>query len=150
VDLRALPRREDRPATSFLTDGLLPLAARLLLALLFFTSSIAKVGSWQGNVDFVATKLPFAPVLLAGALAAEVVTWLGLLTGYRARLAATVGFLYMIPVTLVFHAFMSTQFQKNLGMMGGLLLVAAFGPGKLVLGGRRRPAGPPVAPRGEI
>jgi putative oxidoreductase len=104
---------------------------------LFFTSSIAKVGSWPGNVEYVAAKLPFAPVLLALALAAEVATWLGLLTGYRARLVATIGFLYMIPVTLVFHAFMSTQFQKNLGMMGGLLLVAAFGPGRYALG--RRP-----------
>jgi putative oxidoreductase len=137
MDLRALARREDRPATSLRAGGLLPLAARLLLAVLFFTSSLAKVGSWQGNVDYVAAKLPLAPVLLAFALAAEVVTWIGLVTGYRARLAATIGFLYMIPVTLVFHGFMSTQFQKNLGMMGGLLLVAAFGPGRLALG--RRP-----------
>jgi putative oxidoreductase len=141
MDLRALARREDRPATSLLADGLLPLAARLLLAVLFFTSSLAKVGSWQGNVDYVAAKLPLAPVLLALALAAEAVTWLGLVTGYRARLAATIGFLYMIPVTLVFHAFMSTQFQKNLGMMGGLLLVAAFGPGRLAVG--RPPEGRP-------
>ena len=138
MDLKALPRGEEPPAASLLTDGLLPLAARILLAVLFFTSSIAKVGSWQGNVDYVASKLPLAPLLLAGALAAEIVTWLGLLTGYRARIAAATGFLYMIPVTLVFHGFMSTQFQKNLGMMGGLLLVACYGPGRLALG---RPPG---------
>jgi len=127
-----------RPANLF-AEGFVPLAARLLLAVLFFTSSIAKVGSWQGNVEYVAAKLPLAPVLLAFALLAEVVTWLGLVTGYRARVAAAIGFLYMIPVTLVFHAFMSTQFQKNLGMMGGLLRVAAFGPGRLALG--RHPEG---------
>lgn len=135
MDLRTLPRPE-RTASIRITEGLLPFVARLLLAVLFFTSSVAKIGSWQGNVDYVASKLPYAPVLLAGALLAELVTWLGLLTGYRARLAAAIGFLYMIPVTAVFHAFMSTQFQKNLGMMGGLLMVACFGPGRLALGRR--------------
>ena len=125
-------------------DGFLPLLARVLLAVLFVTSSVAKIGSWQGNVEYVAAKLPLAPVLLAGALVCEIVTWLGLLTGCRARLAAAIGFLYMIPVTFVFHTFMSTQFQKNLGMMGGLLLVACFGPGDWSLGARRSapPAGP--------
>ena len=125
-------------------DGFLPLLARALLAVLFFTSSVAKIGSWQGNVEYVAAKLPLAPVLLAGALVCEIVTWLGLLTGYRGRVAATIGFLYMIPVTFLFHTFMSTQFQKNLGMMGGLLLVACFGPGDWALGAGRSapPAGP--------
>jgi len=124
-------------------NGFAPLLGRVLLAVLFFTSSVAKVGHWQGNVEYVAAKLPLAPVLLAGALVCEIVTWLGLLTGYRARLAATIGFLYMIPVTFLFHAFMSTQFQKNLGMMGGLRLVAGFGPGNLALGAGRSapPAG---------
>jgi putative oxidoreductase len=137
MDLTDLPRPAKRREAVRITEGLLPFVARLLLAVLFFTSSVAKIGSWQGNVDYVAAKLPFAPVLLAGALLAEIVTWLGLLTGYRARLAAAIGFLYMIPVTGIFHAFMSTQFQKNLGMMGGLLMVACFGPGRVALG--RRP-----------
>ena len=119
----------------------LALGARLLLAVLFFTSSIAKIGSWQGNVDYVrAHHLPLPGVALAFALAAEIVTWVGLASGYRARAAAAIGFAYMIPVTLVFHAWMSTNFQKNLGMMGGLLMVAVFGPGGLAAGARSRPA----------
>jgi uncharacterized membrane protein YphA (DoxX/SURF4 family) len=36
-------------------------------------------------------------------------------------------------VTLIFHKFFSTQFQKNLGIMGGLLMVAVYGPGKFAL-----------------
>ena len=123
------------------------LIARLLLAVLFFTSSVAKIGSWRENVDAVrAHDLPFPAVALAAALAAEVVTWAGLATGFRARAAAAVGFLYMIPVTLVFHAWMSTSFQKNLGIMGGLLMVAAFGPGGLSPGGEARRTRPRVAP----
>lgn len=124
------------------------LIARLLLALLFFTSSIAKIGSWGGNVEYVrAHHLPLPSAALACALAAEIVTWAGLATGYRARAAAAIGFLYMIPVTLVFHSWMSTSFQKNAGMMGGLLMVAACGPGRLALGARAPAAGPAAAGR---
>jgi putative oxidoreductase len=117
------------------------LVGRLLLAVLFFTSSIAKIGSWRGNVDYVrAHHVPLPAAALACALAVELATWIGLTTGWRARGAAAAAFLYMIPVTLVFHAWMSTSFQKNLGIMGGLLLVAAFGPGRFAAGVRSRPA----------
>ena len=119
----------------------LAFGARVLLSVLFFTSSIAKIGSWQGNVEYVrAHHLPFPSIALAAALAVELVTWISLVTGFRARGAAAAAFLYLIPVTLVFHSFLSTSFQKNLGMMGGLLMVAAFGPGAFSLGRRSRPA----------
>jgi len=35
----------------------------------------------------------------------------------------------MIPVTFAFHTLMSTNFEKNLGTMGGLLMIAAYGSG---------------------
>ena len=38
-------------------------------------------------------------------------------------------FVYMIPVTFAFHTLMSTNFEKNLGIMGGLLMIAAYGSG---------------------
>lgn len=116
------------------------LVARLLLAVLFFTSSIAKIGSWSSNVEYVrAHHWPFPAFSLGAALAVELATWISLVTGIRARETAAAGFLYLIPVTLVFHGFLSTGFQKNLGIMGGLLMVAAFGPGGFSLGGRKPP-----------
>lgn len=118
-------------------------AARILLAVLFFTSSIAKIGSWAGNVDYVRSHhFPLPAVSLAIALAIELATWIAFLTGFGARSAAAVAFVYMIPVTTVFHSFMSTSFQKNLGIMGGLLMVAAFGPGAWALGATRTSAVP--------
>jgi uncharacterized membrane protein YphA (DoxX/SURF4 family) len=53
-------------------------------------------------------------------------------------------------VTLIFHnywiianemprAVMFMHFQKNLGLIGGLLMVAALGPGSLALGINRGP-----------
>jgi putative oxidoreductase len=56
---------------------------------------------------------------------------LSLIVGFGARIAASVMFLYLIPVNLLLHDFMSTQFEKNLGIMGGLLMIAAYGPGRI-------------------
>jgi putative oxidoreductase len=126
---------------TLLTQGAVPLIGRLLLSVIFFTSAISKSFGWAGNVEYMSSKhLPLIPLLLAAALLIEALGSLCLITGFAARLAATVMFLYMIPVTFL-HDFMGTQFQKNLGIMGGLLMVASFGPGRFALGAlyKRRP-----------
>jgi uncharacterized membrane protein YphA (DoxX/SURF4 family) len=58
--------------------------------------------------------------------------------------AATAIFLFLIPVTLVFHNFWALadqerfmqliQFQKNLAIMGGMLYVMVYGSGAYSLG----------------
>jgi uncharacterized membrane protein YphA (DoxX/SURF4 family) len=45
-------------------------------------------------------------------------------------------FVYMIPVTFAFHTLMAKNFEKNLGIMGGLLMIAAYGSGIDSLGDR--------------
>ena len=126
---------------TLLTQGAVPLIGRLLLSVIFATSAISKSFGWAGNVEYMSSKhLPLIPLLLAAALLIEALGSLCLITGFAARPAATVMFLYMIPVTFL-HDFMGTQFQKNLGIMGGLLMVASFGPGRFALGApcTRRP-----------
>jgi putative oxidoreductase len=126
------------PSMSTWTEGILPLLGRLLVSVIFVTSAISKSFGWNGNVEYMASKgLPLVPVLLVTALAIELFGSLALITGFAARIAASVMFLYMIPVTFLLHEFMSTNFEKNLGIMGGLLLIASYGPGKFSLGGRR-------------
>jgi putative oxidoreductase len=83
--------------------------------------------------------MPAATLLLAAALVIEAAGSLCLITGFGARIAATVMFFYMIPVTFLLHEFMSVNFQKNLGLMGGLLMITAFGPGRIALGPRVAP-----------
>ncbi len=63
--------------------------------------------------------------------------------GYKARWAALAIFLFLIPATLIFHAFWAVdpeqvkmqliQFQKNLAIMGGMLYVVFNGPGRMSL-----------------
>ena len=73
-----------------------------------------------------------------------------LLVGYRARWAALAIFLFLIPTTLIFHGFWSAPveqmgnernaFLKNAAIMGGMLMVWAFGPGRFAIGGERENA----------
>lgn len=118
-----------------LTEALLPLIARLLISTIFVTSAISKSFGWGENVAYMASKhLTHVAILLGAALIVEALGSLSLIMGFGARIAASVMFLYLIPVTFLLHDFMSTQFEKNLGIMGGLLMIAAYGPGRLSLG----------------
>ena len=79
-------------------------------------------------------------VMAAGAIAVEFLGGLALMAGYKTRWAALVIFLFLIPTTLIFHnpAGLTGQeaqgqminLMKNLAIMGGMLMVFAFGPGK--------------------
>lgn len=127
-------------------DRITPLAARILISVIFLLSGITKVTGWSATASYMASKgMPMANVLLAGAVIVEIVGGLSLLFGYKARASAFVMFLYLIPTTLLFHNFwtfqgamrqdMTIHFLKNLAIMGGLLMVSAYGPGRLSLDG---------------
>jgi putative oxidoreductase len=108
---------------------------------IFATSGIAKIFDWSGNIAYMSTRhLPFIPFLLAAALVIEVGGSLCLITGFYARWAAAVMFVYLLLVTVLFHNYWAlsgmsagmqeTHFRKNLAIMGGLLMLAACGPGR--------------------
>lgn len=127
------------------THPSIPFIGRLLIMYIFATSGIAKVFSWQSNLQYMSTRhLPMIPVLLAVAAVIEIGGSICLITGYRAREAAFIMFLYMIPLTVLFHNYWAasgmlagaqeTHFRKNLAIMGGLLMLAYAGPGRWSLG----------------
>jgi putative oxidoreductase len=131
----------------FLDHPVVPLLGRLMMMYIFATSGIAKVFGWSGNVDYMSTRhLPMLPVLLAVATVIELAGSVCLVTGYQARVAAFVMFLYTTAVTVLFHNYWAasagmagmqeTHFRKNLAIMGGLLMLAYCGPGKWALGRR--------------
>jgi putative oxidoreductase len=113
-------------------------AGRALLGTLFFISGVTKVTAFSYVSGWMASSgVPAADLLLAITIAIEVIGGLMLITGFRARLAAIVIALFLVPVTLVFHGFWSadaanfqnqlTQFLKNLAILGGMLLVIERG-----------------------
>jgi putative oxidoreductase len=87
--------------------------------------------------------LPLPEVLAVLTILIELGAGLLLVVGWKARWAAFLIFLFTIPVSLVFHNFWAMegaqaamnqiQFLKNLSIMGGMLMVAAFGPGRYSL-----------------
>lgn len=116
------------------------LAGRILLGLLFIISGFGKITGYEGTAGYMASKgMPFVNLLLPAAIAVELGGGLLLAIGFKARWAALAIFLFLIPTTLIFHAFWgidpreaATQqinFLKNVAIMGGMLMVFAHGPG---------------------
>src|SRR5215472_9034461 len=128
-----------------LEHPVIPLMGRLMNTYIFATSGIAKAFSWAETVRYMGTRhLPMIPVLLAIAMVIELAGSVCLITGYQARIAAFVMFLYTTAVTVIFYNYWAatgmsagiqeTQFRKNLAIMGGLFVLAYSGPGKWALG----------------
>lgn len=113
------------------------LAGRVFLGLLFVISGFGKITGFAGTAGYMASKgMPMAEALLVGAIAVELVGGLMLVAGFKARWAALAIAAFLVPTTLIFHSPVGpeaqaqmTQFLKNLSILGGMLYVAAFGPG---------------------
>jgi putative oxidoreductase len=117
-------------STNSTVQNVAALLARLLTSVIFVTAGIAKIIAWDSNISYMATRpLPLIPLLLAVALFIESAGSVSLIVGYQTRIAAWVMFAYMVPVTTLYHKFGSTNYQKNLGIMGALLMLAVFGGG---------------------
>ena len=118
------------------------LVGRVLLAIIFIKSGFGKITGFEGTAAYMASKgLPMTELLLAATIAIELLGGIMLVVGYKARWAALAIFLWLIPTTLIFHKFwgladakeaatQQIQFLKNITIMGGMLMVYAFGPGR--------------------
>jgi putative oxidoreductase len=120
---------------------------RILLALIFVLSGFQKIGGFDATAAMMAgAGLPMVKLLLVLTIAVEVIGGLAVMFGWKTRWAALALAAYTVPVTLVFHnpwtaAAPEVQMQtihllKNVSMIGGLLVLAAFGPGRLSLDAR--------------
>jgi putative oxidoreductase len=116
------------------------LIGRVLLALVFLLSGIGKLRGFDGTMAYISSVgLPLAGVLAALALALEIVAGVALILGYRTRWAALALAAFTLVAAFLFHNFWSMpeqaqvmqqiMFLKNLAIAGGLLMVAAYGPG---------------------
>ena len=118
-------------------------AGRVLLAVLFFMSGLAKLGASAGTVGYIASKgLPLPGLLYALAVAAEIGGGALLLIGFKARAAALALAVFSVAAAVIFHSQLSDQnqmihFMKNMAIAGGLLVVAATGAGRFSVDARR-------------
>lgn len=128
----------------------LSLVGRALIALLFIPAGFSKIAGFAGTAGYIASKgVPFPEVAAAAAIAIELGLGLLLLIGWQARWAALGIAIFTVVITFIFHNFWALEgaqkmmqqqaFFKNIAVVGGLLLVAAFGPGSLSVDGRGEP-----------
>ncbi|HEY7945703.1 MAG: DoxX family protein [Burkholderiales bacterium] len=122
-------------------SDVLALLGRVLLAGIFVYSGFGKITAFHDNVGYIASAgLPMPQVLAVGAIMVEFIGGLALLIGFRARWAALAFVVFLIVITPIFHNFWSApaaeamgqqiNFIKNIAIIGGMLMVMAFGPGR--------------------
>ncbi len=129
--------------------------ARLLLASPFLLSGPLKVMGPVAAAGYMASGgLPASPTLAVAVGVFEVLAAVALVLGWQARTAAVLLAAFTLVASLLFHAYWAAPadqqfvvqllFTKNIAIVGGLLVVAAFGAGPCSLDGRthapRRPA----------
>lgn len=112
------------------------LVGRLLIAALFIESGLHKLIGFQGAARYMASHgMPFAEPLLVGSILFELACAALLVIGWQARWAALALALFVLVLSVVFHAFWSyadpgaridqlNHFMKNIAIIGGLLCVA--------------------------
>ena len=123
--------------------GAVPLAGRILLAILFILAGVGKLGDPAGTQGYIASVgLPLPVLAYIVALVVEIGGGVLLLVGYRARLTAVVLAIFTVATAVFFHHALGDRnqfihFMKNLAITGGLLQVVAFGAGAFSLDNRR-------------
>ena len=112
--------------------------ARFAMAAIFINSGVSKFLKWDETISYMQSEgmAEYTVYFLITAAAIEIFGGLFLALGYKARFAAAILALYLIPVTYTFHHFWDIQvpalaqlqmiqFMKNLAIFGGLLFVSA-------------------------
>lgn len=122
------------------------LLARVLLAILFVVSGYGKIMGYTGTMGYMTGHgVPAAQILLPLTILIEVGGGLLLILGLFTRPVALLIFLFLIPVTLIFHTsgepMQQLMLMKNLSIMRGMLALAAAGAGAWSLDARRGSGG---------
>ena len=120
------------------------LVGRILLSLIFIISGISKLLDPAGTITYIeSAHLPLPQVAYVVALFVELGLGIALLVGFHAQLAAAGIAIFTFITALMFHSNMAdpvqvVMFLKNTTIIGGLLVVIAFGPGGYSVDGGRR------------
>ena len=126
------------------------LVGRILLSLVFLVAGIRKLMAVAGTAGYFAKLgFPIPEVMVWVAILFEVGGGLLLLLGWKTRWAAYALALFTLVATFAAHRFWEfgdaaqyaaqmNNFLKNLAIIGGMIIIAATGPGPNSVDGRRR------------
>lgn len=126
-----------------MSQNALVLIGSILIAIIFLVAGYGKltaIGGTAGYFGSMGLPAPTVTAIVVGAL--EFFGGLAILVGFQTRIAALLLALFCVASALVAHfdfadQMQSINFMKNLAMAGGLLVLAAFGPGTLSIDRRK-------------
>lgn len=117
------------------------LLARLCLAGVFIVFGLRKLMAVAGTTGYFGKLgLPMPEIVVWLVILVEVVGGILLVVGWRTRIVAWILAAFVVAATLLAHRYWEfdaaqyvpqlTNFMKNLAITGGLLMIAAVGPGR--------------------
>jgi len=113
-------------------------AARVLVAMMFILNGLNIIGQALATHELAAYGAParLVPTLIVAARTLQLIAGTGLVLGVYPRVSALALLLFLIPATLMAHAFWQAigtslypaqliNFSKNVSMAGGLIFIIA-------------------------
>ena len=120
-----------------------PVIGRVLIALIFVLSGLGKIMNFDGTLGFMqSVGIPFTAFALVIVIAIELLGGIFLILGLKTKWVAGTLIIYTAIAALIFHTNFADQnqmahFMKNLAIIGGLILIANYGPGPFSLDKKR-------------
>ena len=117
--------------------GPIVLLARAMMAYIFVVEGFGKITGYAGVAAYMGEH-GVAPALLPLVILTELGGGLLVLAGFKTRWVAIALAGFCLLTALIFHLASgeTIEFQKNVAMAGGFLVLAAFGPGTWSIDGR--------------
>ena len=121
------------------------LVARMLLALLFLVSAFRQtIYRHAVEQEMAAHGMTGAPFFLGCAILIELTGGLSLILGYATLWGALELMAFTVAATFIYYRRIADRDKlvhvlKNLAIIGGLLMIAAVGPGAIAIGGAISP-----------
>jgi putative oxidoreductase len=121
------------------------LLGRFLIGMYFILPGISKITGFEAMSAYMAEhNVPMIPVLLVVTIILQLGCGTAVIVGFKGQLAAFILAGLTLVISLFMHNFWDMEegtarahetqnFFKNLGLMGGLLAVAALGTGRFSL-----------------
>ena len=130
-----------RPAYGASYNATLLLISRIAIAAVFIVFGIRKLMAVAGTAGYFAKLgLPMPEIVVWLVILIEVLGGILLIVGWQTRMAAWILAGFVVLATAAAHRYWEfdapqyvaqlTNFMKNLAIVGGLLMVAAVGPGR--------------------
>ena len=110
------------------------LSGRAMLAVVFIMAGFSKLGAGYAGTQAYMESAGLPGLLLPVVVALEILGGIAILVGFQTRAVALMLAGFTLMASLLFHSDFSQQmqmilFMKNIGLIGGFMLLAAKGPG---------------------